>query len=154
MIPPIPWLGRLTATTVPITTQRDAHTLLPLGPWEECMLANLASPQDSDLVAAGRTLRMMVTSYHDPVDTWLGFTSGHYFNAAISITRFLPEEDDHHMPPRHRGGHGSKVEVYNYTCWLGVHSYPLLMTRDTLPRTLQTALSDTIGATRGRTFEP
>ena len=41
----------------------------------------------------------------------------------------------------------------HYTHWQGVQSCPLLLTRDTLPWTLQTALTDTIGATRGRTFE-
>ena len=55
---------------------------------------------------------MMATSYRDPVDTWLGVTVRHYFNVAISTTSFLPKEDDHHMPPRHWGGHVSKVEVY------------------------------------------
>ncbi len=39
-------------TTLPITTPQDAHTLLPLGPWEGCMLANLASSQVSDLVSS------------------------------------------------------------------------------------------------------
>ena len=41
----------------------------------------------------------------------------------------------------------------HYTRWEDMISYPLLMTRDPLPRTFQTALSDTFGAARGATFE-
>ena len=52
------------------------------------------------------------------------------------------------------GVRSARCRFIHYTCWQGVQSCPSLMTRDhTLPRTLQTALSDTIGATRGRTFE-
>jgi hypothetical protein len=41
----------------------------------------------------------------------------------------------------------------HYTRWPDTISYPLLMMGDNLPRTLQTALSNTFGAPRGATFE-
>ena len=76
---------------------------------------------------------MMATSYCDPVNTWLGFTSGHYFNAGTSTTSFLPEEDDHHMPPRHRGGHVSKVEVHTLHALAGSPVMPIVIDKGYSP---------------------
>jgi hypothetical protein len=39
-------------TLTPITASQDAHQLLPLGPWDGCMLANLATLKDSELVSS------------------------------------------------------------------------------------------------------
>jgi hypothetical protein len=53
------------------------------------------------------------------------------------------------------GGVTSAVwRFVHYSRWEGIISYPSLMTRDTLPRTLQTSLSDMNGGARGASFEP
>ena len=139
-------------TTVPITTPRDAHTLLPLGPWEGCMLANLASPQNLDLVSSlFKRWRPAITilSIHgsvsrvDTISMLPSALPAFYQKKMITICH------------QDIGGVTSaRWRFIHYTRWQGVQSCPSLMTRDTLPWTLQTALSDTIGATRGRTFEP
>jgi len=138
-------------TTVPITTPQDAHTLLPLGPWEGCMLANLASPQDSDLVSSlFKQWRpaIAILSIHgsvsrvDTISMMPSAPPAFYQKKIITICH------------QDIGGVTSaRWRFIHYMRWQGVQSWPSLMTRDTLPWTLQTALSDTIGATRGRTFE-
>ena len=139
-------------TTVPITTLRDAHTLLPLGPWEGCMLANLASSQDSDLVSSlFKRWRpaIAILSIHgsvsrlDTISMLPSALPAFYQKKMITICH------------QDIGGVTSaRWRFIHYTRWQGVQSCPSLMTRDhTLHRTLQTALSDTIGAMRGRTFE-
>jgi hypothetical protein len=114
-------------TTVPITTPRDAHTLLPLGPWEECMLANLASPQDSNLVSSlfRRSIHGSVSRL-DTISMLPSALPAFYQKKMITICH---QDIGGVTSARGRFLH------YNYTRWQGVQSCPSLMTRDhTLPR--------------------
>ena len=138
-------------TTVPITTPQDAHTLLPLGPWEGCMLANLASPQDSDLLSS------LFKQWRPAI----AILSIHGSRSQVDTISMLPSA----LPAFYQkkmitichqdigGVTSARWRLIHYTRWQGVQSCPSLMTRETLPPTLQMALSDTIGATRGLQYQ-
>ncbi len=125
---------------------------MPVGPWEGCMLANLASPQDSDLVSS------LFKQWQPAIAILLIHGSVSRVDTISMLPSALPAFYQKKMiticHQDIRGVTSLRWRFIHHTRWQGVQSCPSLMTRDTLPRTLQTALSDTIGATRGRTFEP
>jgi hypothetical protein len=138
-------------TLTPITTSQDAHQLLPLGPWDGCMLANLATLKNSELVSS------LFKQWQPAIAILLV----HLLMSRLDTIAMLPSR----LPPfyhkkmiivRHiaiGGVTSASWRFIHYTRWLDTISYPSLMMSDNLPWTLQTALSDTFGAARGATFE-
>jgi hypothetical protein len=115
------------------------------------MLANLATPKDSELVAS------LLKRWRPAI-------------AILSVHLLISRSDTIAMLPSalplfyhkklitvHHNAIGGVTSAswrfIHYTRWPDTISYPLLMTSDNLPWTLQTALSDTFGAARGATFE-
>ena len=139
-------------TTTPTTTPQDALHLLPLGPWDGCLLANVGCPDESQLV----------TTLFKRWRPAIAIVSTHASISRMETLSMLPcgLPAFYHkkmITLRHASIGGVSAASWrftHYTRWPEVLSYPLLMTSDNLPRTLQTALADTNGAARGVTFDP
>ncbi len=137
---------RRVLTLTPATTPQDAHQLLPLGPWDGCMFANLATPKDSELVAS------LFKRWRPAI----AILSVHMAISRSDTIAMLPSP----LPPFYHkkmitvhhnaigGVTSASWRFIHYTRWPDTISYPSLMTSDNLPCTLQTALSDTLGASR------
>ena len=142
--------GKLSFT--PITTPHDALHLLPLGAWDGCMFATIITPEDSQLVSS------LFKRWRPAI----AVLSTHSSISRADTIAILPSEipSFYHkkmITLRHQavgGVSSSSWRFTHYTRWLDILSYPSLMTSITLPRFLQTALSDTNGGARGVTFEP
>jgi hypothetical protein len=138
-------------TLMPATTPQDAHQLLPLGPWDGCMLANLATPKDSELVAS------LFKQWCPAIAIlWVHLLISRSDTIAM-LPSALPLFYHKKMITVHHNTIGGVTTAswrfIHYTRWPDTISYPSLMTGDNLPWTLQTALSDTFGVPRGATFE-
>ena len=136
----------------PTTTPGDGLRLLPLGPWDGCLLATIATASEAQLVSG------LFKRWRPAI-------------AILSIHASFSRSDTIGMLPaglplfyhkkmltlRHSAIGGvstSSWRFIHYTRWGEVTSYPSIMTSGNLPRFLQTALSDTIGGARGASFEP
>ncbi len=136
----------------PTTTPQDAPHLLPLGPWDGCMLANIAMPQDSLLVSS------LFKRWHPAIS----ILSTHSLLSRIDTIAMLPSglPAFYHkkmITLRHVtiGGVSSvSWRFTHYTRWADIVSYRSLMMSDNLPHILQMALSDTNRGARGVNFEP
>ncbi len=140
--PPDPFkhIRGLVSTTDTVTSS-DAYQLLPLGVWDGCMVANLTSSQDS-IIAASLFKRwrpaIVILSVHASLsrnDTLALLPSGipaSYQKKMITVCH------------RSVGGVTSASwRFVHYTRWTGLILYPSIMMSISLPRSLQTALSDT-----------
>ena len=135
----------------PTTTPQDTLLLLPLGPWNGCLLANIASGLETQLAST------LFKQWRPAV----AIISIHASFSRSDTIAMLPTG----LPPFYHkktttlchasiGGITSAVwRFVHYSRWEGIISYPSLMTRDTLPCTLQTSLSDTNGGARGASFK-
>ena len=143
---------RRKVSLTPTTTPQDGLRLLPLGPWDGCLLATIATASETQLITA------LFKRWRPAI-------------AILSIHSSFSRRDTIEMLPaglplfyhkkmmtfRHSAIGGvstSSWRFIHYTRWGDVISYPSLMTSENLPRFLQTALSDTLGGVRGATFEP
>ncbi len=115
------------------------------------MLANLATPEDSELVAS------LFKQWHPTI----AILSVHLLISRSDTITMLPSALPlfYHkkMITVHHNAIGgvtsASCRFIHYTGWPDMISYPSLMTSDNLLRTPQTALSDTFGVARGATFE-
>jgi hypothetical protein len=140
----------LISTTDTITLS-EADRLLPLGAWDGCMMANLASSQDSVRVAT-------LFKRWRPAIVILSVHASLSRNETLALLPLgIPTSYQKKMMTvchQSVGGVTSTVWCFiHYTRWTGLISYPSIMTSITLPRTLQTALSDTFGLARGATLD-
>jgi hypothetical protein len=100
------------------------------------------------------SLQMMATCHCNPIHAPFDVKNQHFSFVAIGGSGFYHKRiiTCHHTAV---GGVTSvSPHFFHYTQWHNVISYPLLMTRESLPRILQTALSDTHGTSQGASFEP
>ena len=136
---------------MPTITPDKALLLPPLGPWDGCLFANLASLRDSNLVT-------LLFKRWRPAIAILSIPST---LSRAEITALLPTElpkfyKKKILTCRHTAVGGvttASRRFIHYTRWADILLYPSLMTRVAIPRNLQTALADTYGAAPGRTFE-
>jgi hypothetical protein len=144
---------RRKVSLTPTTTPQDGLRLLPLGPWDGCLFATIATASETQLVTAlfkrwrPAIAILAIHSSVSRIDTIGMLPAG--------LPLFYQKKM---MTCRHSSIGGVSTSLWrfiHYTRWGGVISYPSsLMTSDNLPRFLQTALSDTLGGVRGATFEP
>jgi hypothetical protein len=134
------------------TTPQDALHLLPLGPWDGCMLANIAMPQDSLPVAS------LFKRWHPAIASLLTHSSLSRIDTIAMLPSGLPAFYHKKMITLHHVTIGDVSSALwrftHYTRWADIVSYPSLMTSDNLPCILQMALSNTNGGVRGVSFEP
>ena len=143
---------RRKVSLMPTTTPQDGLRLLPLGPWDGCLLATIATGSETQLATA-------LFKRWRPAVAILSIHSSFSRSDTISmLPAGLPLFYHKKMITcRHSGIGGvstSSWRFIHYTRWGDVISYPSLMTSDNLLRSLQTALSDTLGGARGASFEP
>jgi hypothetical protein len=135
----------------PTTTPQGTSSFAP-GPWDVCMLANIATPQDSLLVSS------LFKRWHPAIAILSTHSSLSRIDTIAMLPLGLPTFYHKNMITlRHVtiGGVSSGLWRFtHYMRWVGIVSYPSLMTSDNLPCILQTALSDTNGGARGVSFEP
>ena len=133
----------LVTSTAPLITTSQALLLEPRGPWDGCMFTHMQYPNDTLLLAT------LIKRWR-PAIAVISLGASMTRSEALSC---LPLD----LPPfyhkrmitcRHAavGGVTSAIRQFvHYTWWEQVLSCPSLMTSNVLPRTLQTALSDTYG---------
>ncbi len=130
---------RCLLSIMPTITPQATHALFPLGPWDGCMLANIVSDQDSELVASlfkQWHLAIAILSIHSSVsraDTIAMLPSAlllFYHKKMFTIC--------HEAIGGSRQHHGDSPIICGGKMLYPINCY-----------TLQTALSDTIGAARG-----
>lgn len=137
---------------MPTTTPQDALCLLPIGPWDGCLLANLATVPKTQLVSA------LFKRWRPAIAILSIHASISRSNTIVMLpTGLLPFYHKKMLTLWHASIGGVSTASWRFihdTRWENVISYPSLMTSDSLPCTLQMALADTNGGARGASSEP
>ena len=141
----------VTSTTPPITTSQ-ALLLEPQGPWNGCIFTHVQYPKDTLLLASTLIKRWR------PAIAVISLGASMTRSEALScLPSDLPPFYHKRMITCHHaavGGVTSAVRRFvHYTRWEQVLSWPSLMMSNILPRTLQTALSNTYSPSAGGYFE-
>ncbi len=139
-------------TKWPTITPREALLLDPLGPWDGCLFANIHNPRDSKLFA-------MVFARWCPAIAVILMDYSLLRADIISLLPIkpLPNYKKRMITLAHTAVGGvlsASCHFVHYTRWPDAIFYTSLMTSNVLPWMLQTALSDTYGASPGTIFEP
>jgi hypothetical protein len=114
------------------------------------MVANLATPQDSQLVSS------LFKQWRPAIVILLVHSSVSRTDTIAMLPSSLAAFYHKKMFTVHQaigGVTSASWRFARYTRWPDATSYPLLMTRDNLPRCFQMALLNTIGAVQGVTFK-
>jgi hypothetical protein len=142
---------RQLVSSVPTITPQKALVLPPLGLWDGCMFGHLLTAQDSHLVGS------LIKRWQPAIIVLSIHSSCSRAEASallpIGVPAFYTKRMLTCCHTAVGGVTSASRRFVHYTRWPDVESYPLLMTSDTLPRTLQTALADTYGASPGGAFE-
>jgi hypothetical protein len=143
-------IRRLLSIT-PTTTLQAAHAMLPLGPWDGCMVANLRTPRDSKLPSSLIKCwcpAIVILSIHSSISKT--YTIAMLPSGLPCFYRKKTVTVHHHAIG---GVTSASWRFVHYTRWTDALLYPLLMTSDNLSHILQMALSDTVGGANGVTFK-
>jgi hypothetical protein len=138
---------RLLLSIMPTTTPQAAHAMLPLGPWDGCMVANLRTPWDSELASS------LFKRWHHAIVILLIHSSILRTYTISMLPSGLPifyckkTFTVHHHAIR--GVTSASWRFAHYTRWTNALSYPLIMTSENLSCVFQMALSDTVGGEEG-----
>lgn len=138
-------------TSSPTSIPQQALSLEPSGPWGGAMFAPASARQEFDLFSK------LFNCWRPAIAVLSAAHSTSRADLVAQLPNGLPiSYKKRIITIRHdavRGVTGAFRRFVHYTRWTGIISYPSIMTSNVLPRTLQTALSDTYGAAQGVTFE-
>jgi hypothetical protein len=137
--------------TTPTNAPHLAYDLPPCGPWDGCLAANLLTSEDAALTST------LFKQWH-PAIVILSIP-GTILRAdtlkllPVGLSGFYQKKMLTFHHPAMGGVTLATWQFIHYSQWIDVMPSPVLMTGHALPWTLQTALSDVVGASKGCNFE-
>ncbi len=142
---------RALVTTTPTTALHLGYHLPPCGPWDGCLAANVLTSEDAQVTS------ILFKRWRPAV----GILSSPGTLSRSKTLRLLPVGlpsfyQKKIITVHHPGIGGVTPSTWRfvfYSRWIDVMPTPSIMTGQALPRTLQTALSDVVGASGECNFE-